>query len=320
VDHPVPASFAAGFSLMGMDSLPQASAPGETLTFRLFWRIDRPLSADQLLVVSLAPAPASSTAAGSAGKASSGKQPAILGASSAVTVTIPRAIPAAQFVHTYVDLRLQPGLSPGAQELWLSLPDGSSARRLGTVNVAGRPRQFTLPSEMRPLAGTFGPVAPSGLATVALVGISTIQVGTEEHEVPATGSVGVAPNKSSAGDRVVLYPGQSLSFDLAWRVDDPPTEDLVRFVHLVGADGRPLAQQDAPPCLGACPALSWLRGEFLTDPVKLTLPSDIPPGSYRLAAGWYSADTLQRLPATDAAGAPAPGDLLVLPVTIVVNP
>ncbi len=224
VDRPMPVPFAAGFSLVGMDNLPQASAPGETLTLRLYWRIDRPLSADQPIVVSLDPALAGSPA-GPTGGAGSGKQPAIFGTSSAVTVTIPRAIPAAQFVHTYVDVRLQPELAPGAHELWLSLPDGSLARQLALVNVAGRPRQFSLPSNMRPLAGTFGQMAPSGQATVALAGVSIVETGTANLIVPAAPPGGLAPNGNDTADRVVVHPGQSLSFDLAWRVDAPPGED-----------------------------------------------------------------------------------------------
>ena len=60
-------------------------------------------------------------------------------------------------------------------------------------------------------------------------------------------------------------------------------------------------------------------GEVLLEAVQLQTPADLPPGSYRLAVGWYDAATVQRLTAVDAAGLPAPDNLLVLPVDVQVD-
>ncbi len=86
----------------------------------------------------------------------------------------------------------------------------------------------------------------------------------------------------------------------------------MRFVHLLGADGKPLAQHDSAPCEGECPSASWLAGEVLTDTVSLTIPEGVPAGSYSLATGWYDGETLQRLEARDAAGTVLPDGLAPL--------
>ena len=91
----------------------------------------------------------------------------------------------------------------------------------------------------------------------------------------------------------------------------------MRFVHLLGADGRLVAQQDTVPCNNECPATSWLPGEILTETATLTLPNNLPGGVYRLVVGWYDLDSQQRLPALDAQGQRIGDDLVQLPSVIV---
>jgi hypothetical protein len=93
----------------------------------------------------------------------------------------------------------------------------------------------------------------------------------------------------------------------------------VRFVHLLGRDGKPLAQEDALLCAGACQAPSWLPGEVLVDQASLTIPAGLAPGKYPLAAGWYDASTLRRLPVTGENAPDAAEDLAILPTEIVVR-
>jgi hypothetical protein len=84
-------------------------------------------------------------------------------------------------------------------------------------------------------------------------------------------------------------PGQTITVTLAWRALSTPPQDLVRFVHMLGHDGKPLAQEDALPCGGACNAPSWLPGEVLIEQARLKIPETLAPGQYSLAAGWYDA-------------------------------
>ena len=95
---------------------------------------------------------------------------------------------------------------------------------------------------------------------------------------------------------IPVIAGQPITMTLAWRALNTPPRDLVRFLHVLGPDGRPVAQEDSPPCAGACPAPSWLPGEVLVDQARLTIPADLPAGTYPLAVGWYDAETFRRLP------------------------
>jgi hypothetical protein len=83
--------------------------------------------------------------------------------------------------------------------------------------------------------------------------------------------------------------GRTVTARLLWRFAAPLTEADVRFVHLLGAGGPPLAQADG--ALGAIAA-----GSAWAETVALALPDDLPPGEYRLYAGWYTYPELARFP------------------------
>ncbi|MFN8377794.1 MAG: hypothetical protein U0452_03910 [Anaerolineae bacterium] len=77
-------------------------------------------------------------------------------------------------------------------------------------------------------------------------------------------------------------PASSLRVPLVWTFDTARAETDTRFVHVLNADGVLIAQQDYP--LGAIPA-----GETRAEWVSIDLPPDLPPGEYRVYAGWYTA-------------------------------
>ncbi|MFN8466855.1 MAG: glycosyltransferase family 39 protein [Caldilineaceae bacterium] len=186
-------------------------------------------------------------------------------------------------VRDWQDLALKADVPNGSYHLWLALTAGEQRSQeldLGEVTVEGRPHGFVLP----PLATTIGAVFGHN---VRLAGLQN------------------APAPSGR-------PGDTLEVPLVWQVLEPSARPLVRFVHLLGANGKPLAQHDSAPCEGECPSASWLAGEVLTDTVTLTIPGDAPAGSYSLAAGWYDGETLQRLEARDAEGAVLPDGLAPL--------
>jgi hypothetical protein len=73
-------------------------------------------------------------------------------------------------------------------------------------------------------------------------------------------------------------------------------QDYTVFVHLVGPDDQLLAQHDGQPWSKVpLPTSTWQPGEELRDEHRLSLPPDLPPGSYRLQAGAYDWQTLERL-------------------------
>jgi hypothetical protein len=108
-----------------------------------------------------------------------------------------------------------------------------------------------------------------------------------------------------------LKPGSTLPVALTWRVTQTPSRDLTEFAHLMSADGELVAQQDQRPLYGRFSTAVWQPGEVLHDYLEVKLPSDLPPGAYRLDLGFY--DPNGRLSLQDNQG-----DLLRLPDEITV--
>lgn len=80
-----------------------------------------------------------------------------------------------------------------------------------------------------------------------------------------------------------------LRFTLFAQAQPPP--GVVLFAHLIGPDGRRVAQADVP-----LPVNDWTPGGYARQDVPLTLPGDAPAGNYRLFAGMYDAASGVRLP------------------------
>ncbi len=116
--------------------------------------------------------------------------------------------------------------------------------------------------------------------------------------------------------------GATLRLDLWWDVRQAPGADYKLFVHLLDATGEMRAQYDAAPCAWACPTSGWQAGLRIHDAAELRL-WNLPAGEYRIALGWYRADSGERLPATIAAGQMFAGDpaagYVILPDSLVVQ-
>ena len=98
----------------------------------------------------------------------------------------------------------------------------------------------------------------------------------------------------------VHTPGGTLPVVLAWRALRPMERDYTVFMHLVDRDGKLWAQADSQPLGGTRPTSRWQPGETVIDRVALPLAAEMPPGEYRLQAGWYELASMQRLPAAGA--------------------
>ncbi len=85
----------------------------------------------------------------------------------------------------------------------------------------------------------------------------------------------------------------TLTLTLTWQAVEPVAGDYTVFVHLL-AGGEKIAQRDTRPCDGLCPTNGWQPGEIMADRYRLDLPSDAPPGPYRLAVGLYLLETGDR--------------------------
>jgi mannosyltransferase len=94
-----------------------------------------------------------------------------------------------------------------------------------------------------------------------------------------------------------LSPGEIAQVTLFWQTAVSLSQRYKVFLHLVGADGRPVAQRDSEPGGNLKPTTIWPPGETISDNHGLLIPADLPPGDYTLLLGLYDlADPAARLP------------------------
>ena len=91
---------------------------------------------------------------------------------------------------------------------------------------------------------------------------------------------------------------------LYWQAGDAPGGSLKRFVHLLGADGRIVAQSDELLHKDAIPVMYWRSGEYVVDHPKFASPQVT--GVQEVCVGLYDAVTEERLAAVMASGEEAP--------------
>jgi 4-amino-4-deoxy-L-arabinose transferase-like glycosyltransferase len=106
--------------------------------------------------------------------------------------------------------------------------------------------------------------------------------------------------------------GAPLTVTFVWQAGEPTPRNWKIFVHLIGADGVPVAQGDAYLLAGEALTSTWRKGEVIVDTHTIDLPPDLPAGEYRVRVGFYDEPTGERLPLADGS------DNLVLPSPVIV--
>jgi hypothetical protein len=106
--------------------------------------------------------------------------------------------------------------------------------------------------------------------------------------------------------------GEILRPRLYWQARATMDEDYTVFVHLLDERGNLRAQQDCQPQRGDYPTSLWRRGEVIWDGHEMPLPPNLPAGSYRLVAGMYLLESMERLPVFDETGRRLTDDLIPL--------
>jgi uncharacterized membrane protein len=110
--------------------------------------------------------------------------------------------------------------------------------------------------------------------------------------------------QANLGDLMTLY-GYAVSpvkngeveVTLYWQAAADIPVDYSVFVHLVDEKGQLVAQHDSQPWWEvSVPTSTWKPGEKVLDRHTLSLPANLPPGTYRLQVGVYYWETLERLP------------------------
>ena len=85
---------------------------------------------------------------------------------------------------------------------------------------------------------------------------------------------------------------QPLEIMTYWQVKEPPEVDLKIFLHLIDEQGQVVAQYDGLDVRSA----SLRSGDEFAQLHTISLPAELPPGSYGLQLGMYNAVTGERLP------------------------
>jgi hypothetical protein len=113
-----------------------------------------------------------------------------------------------------------------------------------------------------------------------------------------------------------VRPGDTVRLTLNWQAARTMDEAYKVFVHVLGADGLPIAQQDNEPVNGTYPTTRWQRGERVSDPYAITLPADLAPGEYAVEVGMYRISDLTRLPVLDKDQGVVDDKVYLAPLTV----
>jgi 4-amino-4-deoxy-L-arabinose transferase-like glycosyltransferase len=89
---------------------------------------------------------------------------------------------------------------------------------------------------------------------------------------------------------------RALDLVLYWRALQSLPYDYTVFVHVRDAAGRNVVQGDHQPLAPVYPPTLWPVGQTIRERSVLTVPEDVPVGTYDLWIGLYRLDTLERLP------------------------
>jgi hypothetical protein len=96
-------------------------------------------------------------------------------------------------------------------------------------------------------------------------------------------------------DASAARPGGVLDVTLYWEAESAAARPYTVFTHLINQNGELVAQKDNWPVNGQWPPTCWEADEIVVDPYHISLPVDLPSGSYTLWVGLYDADTGARL-------------------------
>ncbi|VAW32478.1 hypothetical protein MNBD_CHLOROFLEXI01-3711, partial [hydrothermal vent metagenome] len=105
---------------------------------------------------------------------------------------------------------------------------------------------------------------------------------------------------------ITASPGDTVNVTFQWESLAKAEESYTIFVHLIDAANVPYVFLDYTPLGGSSPTHlwipKWLPGQQFIDPYRLTIPPDLPPGTYFIEVGLYEMVSGRRLHISDSAG------------------
>jgi len=195
-----------------------------------------------------------------------------------------------------------------------TLPPGKYPLRLGYTDMSGGRAELELSSGETTVELATVTVLPSPPPAVMLEQ-ALANLDNQITLVGARARSGWQVREAPWEEPLAVQAGRAVHLTLTWRALVSPRDSFTVFIHLIDGAGQYVTGHDYTPLGGACPTYlwfpKWLPGQTLTDPYRLALPSDLPPGDYWLEVGMYGMTSLRRLPVVDLAGNLA-GDRVIL--------
>ncbi len=255
-----------GMRFLGYSTDSSPITPGELRRVNLFWQAVAQPTAEYLAFVQVLgrdgiPIALWEAPAGAAYPTTAWKPGTLMRTQAALRV--PPAVPDGRY-------RLIAGLFRADDKARLQTVSGADQIALGHVVVKGRPHRMTPPQVEHAADVTFGTLG-------RLVGY--------DLSLPAEGVMTRA----------------TFALTLHWQALAASDRPYAVFVHLIDETGAIRGYGDAEPGNGAFPTPGWLAGEYLADTHTVSVPGDAPPGTYRLAVGFYDPASGERLRTPDGA-------------------
>ena len=98
--------------------------------------------------------------------------------------------------------------------------------------------------------------------------------------------------------------GETLTIPFAWRSEEQGREDYIQFLHLGHQESGDWFVYDQQPLGPRLPTRLWYSGLADGETWHVPLPADLAPGRYTIFTGLYRTRDQQRVPVSDADGAP----------------
>lgn len=280
----VEVNFADQIKLVGYELSTDSLDPESELTLTLYWEALRPIDEQYTVFVHLR-GPDGSGVAQSDSPPLENLYPTTYW-SEGVTVPDPRVLSTAADVD------------PGRYRLEVGLYNARDQQRLPILDERG-----------------------SASGDGVILDYVRIGEGTDDLEPGYTLGANLADHVLFMGHEGVpasVEPGQDIHLTVYWQALSRMEEDYTVFIHMVGAEGRPVAQHDGQPLVGFYPTSFWKPGEVVRDEYEIHVDSSTPSGEYELEAGMYLLSTGDRLPIRDEGGQIV-GDLIPLGEIVVVE-
>lgn len=172
------------------------------------------------------------------------------------------------------------------------------------------------PSNRIPIQETILPVFGDG-TTLVIEGISAPSPDTAP--IPASARYDFSEGFSLAGYDLpeTASLGADVTLDLWWQAESDIDVVATQFLHWINTETEDVFVFDQVPFAGAFPTQDWIEGMLVQDSWTITLPNDMPTGTYRVQMGMLYLGNPDRIPVTDANGAPVQDNSIVLAEVVI---